>query len=143
MSKFVAGEILETLDWDFTAFGGRKGVVTEPTEERLGILLVRTASIIEDLAKERDNLSEDASPEQVATAIEKLSRNEIFPDMMAKMSEAYGEFCLNEPSAEELQALPYRIRMEFFKWLGSEVRPEIFGAATNVERPRLRSVARA
>lgn len=143
MPKFDAANVVEALDWDFTSFDGGKGTTPEPTEKILAEFLRGLASVTSDIAKERGDLPEDATPEQIIEQVEKLTTSDILADMFSKMSEVYGKLCQDSPSAEQIQKLPMRHRSAFFRYMADEVRPEVFGAVMTPTRGTLRAVGGA
>lgn len=138
---FDASKVVAPLDWDFTAFEGGKGVIPEPTDKQID-------TFFQDLIKMSKTLMEKAgienagevSPEELLLTMADMPEGTPGVGVMAmldEMAKIFAKLCQNKPSATQIKKLPMRIRMRFFVWLATELRPEDFGAAS---KPNLRVV---
>jgi hypothetical protein len=144
MPSFDAGEVLESLDWDFTRAGVKaKGVVPEPSDHLIGAFLDGLKKLYTDAkASGLDlDLPEGATPEQMMDALNQVTV-EKFEQFMAKTAELFADLCSGKPSKEQLLALPLRVRVKFYGWVQAEVvRPEAGTGAGNVVEISPRSAA--
>lgn len=112
---FNAGTAVSKLDWDFTQFvPDAKGTTPEPSAEQAEAFL----AAMRDLAVEADA---DATDEEKAAltdqeAAERLAS--LSSDKMRLLSEkligAVADVCSNNPTREQIAALPYRPQQAFF-----------------------------
>lgn len=111
---FDAGQLIEKLDYDFTAFGGTKGVIPEPSDK---VLLAFQDSMRKGLVEygvsDDVDLTDNAA---VMRVIAKLPSNQLaaFLDLQV---EALAQFCQGTPTLQELQTMPVRVRNAFAGWL--------------------------
>lgn len=150
MAKFDAGTAVETLDYDFTAFGGGEGTISEPTTGQVNGFfkdmkkMIKEVKALQKQAKglEAVDLEEDLTDEQVAETMGKMDEAEAGADQFQHRTiEALARLCgasweVNEadpedrtlvggsPSMEQLQTLPYRHLQAFSEWLMGEIRPK-------------------
>jgi hypothetical protein len=142
MPSFDAGDVLESLDWDFTRAGVKaKGVVPEPSDHAIGQFLDGLKELYTE-AKGMDlDLPGDATPEQMMDALSQVT-GEKFESFMAETARLFAELCSGKPSQEQLLALPLRVRVKFYGWVQAEVvRPEAETGAGNVVAMSPRSAA--
>lgn len=134
MAKFDAGNAVEAMEYDFTAFGGSKGVVPEPESKQVDQFF----RIARDLAREAkasqkekglDKIEEmtDAEAAEVLASVEVDDQSEEYEN---RLSEAVGALCTNSPPAAEIKRLPFRVRAAFMSWLIGQLRPEAPRPAT-------------
>jgi hypothetical protein len=128
MPTFDAGEVVESLDWDFTspkigvaALRKAKGTIPEPTDAAIGRFLDGLKKLYTESQKELTaELPEDATPDQMLDALSQLT-GESFVKFMADTAELFAELCSNKPDKEQLLLLPLRVRVKFFAWVQQEV----------------------
>src|SRR5450755_895865 len=138
MPGFDAGTVVEPLDWNFDAFGGGRGTVPEPSDERLSTFIrdVMKAQTSETTALAGlTDAGED--PEEMLAAIAELPED-VLPGVTKAMIAPYAALCDGSPTEEQLTKLPPRVRVAFFSWLAGELRPE---ASAGDSKPALRSVS--
>lgn len=144
MPSFDAGDVLESLDWDFTKAGVKaSGAIPEPTDHQIGQFLDGLKTLYTDAkASGLDlDLPDGATPEQMMDALNQVT-GEKFEQFMAKTAGLFASLCSGKPSTEQLLALPLRVRVKFFGWVQSEVvRPEAGTGAGNVVAMSPRSAA--
>lgn len=126
---FDASKYVDVLDYDFSAFGGSKGTVPEPSDK----VLVRfqesiRKGLIEFGVTDEIDVTDNAA---VMAIIAKLPPDQLssFLDMQV---DALAEFCQGMPTLTELQTMPVRVRNAFAGWLlGKFASPESLATATN------------
>lgn len=157
MAKFDAAVEVDALEFDFTAFGGPKGTIPEPTTDTINLYYARSKEALSNFKGVRElmgtNKLEDMTEEQVQEALVKLE--DIDPaelgDKMNKMSrqnvailcggkmnlppEGAPEgtdpvFTGGSPTYEELELLPPRVFAAFQAWLVGELAPKKGARAT-------------
>lgn len=154
MAKFDAGLAVEALEYDFSAYGGRKGTIPEPSTVKVNQFFDDMREFLKEARALAGNQDEDDGPE-----LEELSEEEVagaLDDMdekiasaagyQAKTVEAVAVLCGAErlsnpkweedndepeyvveggaPSLDDLNTLPYRVLAAFNKWLIQEITPK-------------------
>lgn len=148
MTKFVAGEVLEPMEWDFTDFvPGATGVVPEPTTGRLNgyrsmikrlahdVRELRGQSGFEDLDPE--SMDEDEALETLDSMDEQMAISEGFQqrtieavaylcgaDWTEPDDGSEPELVGGSPDLDTLQKLPYRVLQAFSRWVMGELTPK-------------------
>lgn len=144
MPAFDAGDVLESLDWDFTKAGVKaKGTIPEPTDHQIGQFLDGLKALYTDAkASGLDlDLAENATPEQMMDTLAQVT-GEKFEKFLAALAGLFAELCSDKPSKEQLLGLPLRVRVKFYGWVqGEVVRPEAETGAGNVVAMSPRSAA--
>ncbi len=127
---FNAGEVLEPLDYDFSAFGGPVGVIPEPSSGavkdyfRAMKNLAKEARKFKDIEAKLGNI-DDVSDEELAERMATIDEAEEGADELQRaQKEALAALCSNTPSFDELDRLPFRIFTAFNKWLVGEINPK-------------------
>lgn len=140
MPKFDAANIVESLDWDFSAFEGGTGTTPEPTEKLLAEFLRDVSNLHTDIAKERKDLElpENPSTDDLIEAVTRLKTSDILEDLFRRMTVLIANLCQQNPSAEQIEKLPMRHKAAFFRYMTENIRPEVFGVATTMN-PAIRS----
>lgn len=151
MAKFIAGEAVEDLEWDFTDFGQGEGVVPEPTTKRLNGYRTMIKRIAHDVREFRgqnagiegfdpDTMDEDEALETLDSMDEAMAQAEGFQQ---RSIEALAFLCGSDweaqegvvdgfeprllggsPTMEALEALPYRVLQAFGQWVMGELTPK-------------------
>jgi hypothetical protein len=127
MPMFDAGDVLESLDWDFTKAGVKaKGTVPEPSDAAIGRFLDGLKTLYAELqGVVATDLGPDATPDQMLEALSSVSGDN-FVKAMADTAGLFAELCGSKPSKEQLLALPLRVRAHFYGWVQAEVvNPEV------------------
>lgn len=120
MAGFDAATAVEPMDYDFSAYGGGKGIVPEPSTKEMqdfqrkfaGVMRKGQALEMDDEAamaltdKEFDKLQKDA---------EKIGN---------ELDELISGLCKGQPPQEEVAMLPFRVKTAFSKWLMEQFSPE-------------------
>lgn len=162
---FVAHEVVAPLAWDFTNYGGGKGVTPEPSTREierflrrsraLGDAVVRTARAAIDQESER---LEQLTPEQAKQEIQRWAGMDLDQalevlnresdedpntqkslDLVRKMAELIAETAHDCPDVDAIMALPGRIRWAFFGWFTKEMTdPELVAAGTKASLSLIR-----
>lgn len=103
MSGFVAGKAVDKLDWDFTAYCDKtaKGTIPEPS-----------SGTVEKFQKA---LVELGGTEKLAAIETEEDAAELNNQFMDSLIELMGP--VNAPSREEIDVLPWRVKMQFIGWI--------------------------
>lgn len=117
---FQADKVVDPLDFDFSAFGGPVGTIPEPTDQQIFQLQEDLSAGLVAVGVPADQLDD---MEAIAKATATLDR-ESQQTFLEAQTEALARLCGGEPTLEQIQALPFRIRAAFFGWLIGEFRPE-------------------
>lgn len=142
--KFDASTAPEALEYDFTPWGGVAGTIPEPTDAILQGYLkfyddLSDSDAEAQLRAEADALTArsegkvtidgdlpelpGAEPEKAEpTPVVKRTLQEIIlgdEDVARRAVDAVGELCQQSPSAEQIWALPTRIRNGFASWVSN------------------------
>lgn len=150
---FDASVAVPALEWDFRAYGAGEGTSPEPSDvmiERFRRKYLRMMTAIKEQVQltaaqlEQDD-SEVSIPRLLSIAESVKAMNEITGDdevaatINRQMCQITSEVLSGQPSPDQIQALPLRVRAAFFGWvIGQVLNPESYAAVT---RPSLRAVA--
>lgn len=134
MPGFDASTIVEPLDYDFTKFGGKKGVIPEPSEEKLVEFYSAMDGLLKSVAGDFVQLPPNPSATELVEALNQLTMNESYKPMLDGMTTLHAKLCADSPSEAELLMLPPRIRALFFQWIAQQLRPELGAADTQTLR---------
>jgi hypothetical protein len=144
---FDAGTVIEPLDWDFTEWNLGKGTIPEPSEERVIKFQKKLQAVMIRVAQEAQPPEEeaDADPDRDRSRdwlreLERAQASGIAEEIAHEIDLIYGRFCQDQPSAETIGKLPYRVKVAFFRWLQEELRPEA-SSAVGTLRPNLSLVS--
>jgi hypothetical protein len=130
MAGFDAGTVVDPLDWNFEAYGGRSGTIPEPAEKTVIIYQKKIqllASKIVEKARAQGERPADIDTNEFLERLAKSQGEEAIA-AAAELDKITGEFCKGHPTTEELAALPYRVKIAFFQWLQGELSPEALSA---------------
>ena len=122
MPTFDAGTV-DALNFDFTTWGvDAKGTIPEPSSEKVETFM----AIVRQLMPTKVETGEDGKDHivlDIEAIEEKFKDREDEAEQM--VNAAYADVCSNTPTAEQIGALPYRVKQGFYGWLyGSLVSPE-------------------
>jgi hypothetical protein len=129
---FNAAEVVAPLEWDFTKFDAGQGTVPEPSDKAIDTLFKDLAAVSRRII-EKAGLADIGSPdpEKVMQALADMPAEGFgITEMVNGFTKAFAKLCQNQPSAIQLNKLPLRIRMRFYMWLASELRPEAGGVGS-------------
>lgn len=130
MAKFDAGTAVESLEYDFTAYGGSEGVIPEPSSGtvkayfRAGKDLakeMRKFKGISDALGDVDNLSEEEITSRMAMIEE---AEEGVDELQERQRGMLVDLCGGAVTRDELDRLPFRVFQAFSKWLIGEISPK-------------------
>lgn len=139
MPKFDAGSVVDPLDYDFTTVRGypdrkAKGAIPEPTDEQIATFI----GAMRDAMKEAGSIAGEVSGEMdVANPTAFFNQLDLYdPDkflgVFRAMTAAYSQLCSGQPSVEQIEALPLRVRVRFFAWIQQEVVSPEAGAGAGI-----------
>lgn len=143
---FDAGTVVKPLEWTFVKITGDEadqGTIKEPTDKAINAHFKETARIMRELlAAVQLQDQKDVSQQQLLVALADLPEDtDLGLDKMDDMiTRAYSKLCSGSPSVAQLNKLPRRIRLHFYAWLMGELRPNSFGADTQIQPSNLRIV---
>jgi hypothetical protein len=131
MAGFNAADAVDPFDYNFAPYADAKGTIPEPTDAQVNRFYAGLASALkEGLGEDRVSGIDLADRAQLA----KL-QSELSADDMDKVSAAflnlYAAVCSDQPSREDLEALPYRLRAAFYGAVQGWLSPEASRPATN------------
>jgi hypothetical protein len=139
---FDAASVVEPLEYKFGKFvKGCDGVTPEPDDKIIAQFVDDLKKII-DKAKSQLPMEVDTDdPAAVMAAISSLESDN-FMEVAEDMAAVYAGLTQGQPSAEDMLALPPRVRNLYYAWLQHEVMsPEAVPAAgTRAGNPPLRAV---
>jgi hypothetical protein len=132
---FDASEVVEELGWDFSKFGQGKGITPEPSDRQLskfqkqfqallkvGVQMLKTVRPPQSPPSQSPPAEEVLLLDEAVRVLGDMSGEEPelerFHEMMAQIT---ADVCTNQPSKEQLLALPPRIRMAFYGWLNGQI----------------------
>lgn len=131
---FDAGQY-GTLRYDFKKFGGTQGIIPDPSDKMIEDFMRG----LRDAAKEfgAEDVDTDAmTPEQLQDLMDD-DENLKIEEAQRKIAELLGELTQGSPSAEQLLALPFRVRQGFMRWIqGKLMDPEASAVGTAPSRVR-------
>lgn len=144
---FTAGEMWDG-EWDFTRYGGTRGVVPMPTQERIDLFRRRGAEfdieaqrLLHEAKKAQAKLDVERRKAREKAALEGKDYIEPFSakklqkeheEAEAEERRLYGqmrdyvtEFCAGSPTREQLDVLPDHEFRRFAYYLGEQLNPEV------------------
>jgi hypothetical protein len=142
MPTFDAGSVVEPLEYKLAPYSKASGVITEPTDQQIGDFLDGLRDLFTE--SQESGLSADVDTDDPAAMVEALAsmNSAELVGMLRKLAELMSTLCSGKPTADELLALPLRVRVKFFGWVMSEVvNPEAEPAAGTPQPIQLRRAA--
>jgi hypothetical protein len=144
MPSFDAGTIVEPLEYDFTRYVPNcKGTVPEPSDDDIRIFFKGMKGLALEINEELGSKTEETGgtvPEgltgdnpDVSKLVQFLETfdDETVVNYTNRMAELIGELCHQQPAAEDILRLPYRVRNVFIGWVvGNMTNPETAAAGT-------------
>lgn len=129
MPAFNASAAIEPLEYDFAPYQPEvKGVIPEPSEEQVQTYfkaVTKAAEGVRHLRATADKVQQggeiDGDNPDVAALMEEMENFDM-AGMLRSITEAVADLCSGQPTADQIQALPFRVRQEFVKWVGSQFR---------------------
>lgn len=140
---FIAGDVTEPMDWDFTAFGTPedKGTIPEPDADTvdlfgrryLGLLQELQQSLIQDESAVPGETTDEAAHRIVAHASKPLmerieewsartmTNREDIVRVNAEMRRILADVCGGAPTLAQIELLPSRILRLFTAWLHEQL----------------------
>jgi len=152
---FNAGQSVAPLDWDFTDYNAGKGTSPEPTSQQINYYFRQSRNLVEALiriqtGKVAAEAAEELDPEQakqqlldwaarsledglalLQQELDQSSPPQETLELIEQMARLVAETTGNCPSADQIMALPHRVRMAYFGWFTQELTdPELVAAGT-------------
>lgn len=120
---------------------GCHGVVAEPTDDQIVKFLTDVKALVTRLHEKAEADVGSRDPADLVDAIEELDPS-VVGEFHHSLAGIFAELCSDEPSGEQILAVPMRIRVHFYSWLRQEVmNPEAAPGAGNAQVTTLRSAA--
>lgn len=130
---FDAG-VYGTLRYDFKKFGGVQGVIPDPSDEQIETFMRNMRDTAKEFGQDESVDPDSMSAEELQELMEDEAALQI-KEAQVKISGLVGDLCSSSPSADELLALPLRVRQGFMRWLqGKLLDPESEAADTTPSR---------
>jgi mRNA-degrading endonuclease YafQ of YafQ-DinJ toxin-antitoxin module len=120
MAGFDAATAVEPMDYDFTAFGGSKGIVPEPSTKDMKDFQRDFTKVMRK--GQQLEVSDDEALKMSEKDFDALQKK--VEAVGLELDELIGRLCKNSPSAEEVAKLPFRVKTAFSKWLMEQFAPE-------------------
>lgn len=124
MSTFKAESVVKPLRYSLKPFVDAEGVVPEPSYDAVQEFF----ELVQTAARKANIIQADAeinSAGDAAAAIEQISESIASGrEISAELDEGLVKLCAGSPTREQLEEMPYRVRMKFSAWLMKELRPE-------------------
>lgn len=130
MAKFNAAEAVESLEFDFTAYGGGSGVIPEPSSGTVKAYFRSMKALAKDMKKFKgiaDQLGdvEEMSEEEIADRMGMIEEAEEGVDeLQEKQRHMLADLCGNAITTDDLDRLPFRVFQAFNAWLLGEITPK-------------------
>lgn len=125
MAQFNAQGAVEALEYDFRPHVDAHGVIPEPSTGQIQAYFDGARDLAKGVQGLRSQATAaeagDLSEEQMAEIVEQIENLDI-AEYMDQIVHLVAALCSNEPSAEQIFALPFRIRQAFVKWVGAQFR---------------------
>lgn len=132
---FDASNAVAALDWDFTAFGAGQGTSPEPSDEmieRYKRKQMRLATaVVEQVALTQKQIEADDKEVQIVNTLplkEALSAiasldgdSELNTLAIRQLAQIVAEVLSDKPTADQILALPSRVRAAFFGWVAGQL----------------------
>jgi hypothetical protein len=151
MPAFDAGSVVDPLDWNFTgkrpdgtptpnwpkALASARGTIIEPSDKQIAQFLEGLKSVYKDAQQASIQAAgvDSGDPAAVLEALDSLGSEEVLR-ITSQLSQLYADLCSGEPSVEQLNMLPLRVRVHFFAWLRDEVVYPEAGPAAGIAQVR-------
>lgn len=153
---FIADKAVEPLDWDFSKYGAGSGTSPEPSTAMIerfnrkwrqlvqALIAMRNAAVTAETSEAEELTPEQAKEKLLAfqglnldDALQRLSQeldDEALPgieEVIGHMAQLIAEVTKDQPSVDQIMALPHRPRTAFFGWfVGEMTSPESEAADT-------------
>src|ERR1044072_7518102 len=123
MPKFDAGTAVEKLEYDFSHYKGPVGVTPQPSDHAFKKFSAKQSKIMIDADRIEKEMAE--AEKSGTLSEEKLDEFQRRGDELSeKMSKTVAELCQDQPSKDDVDKLPYRVKMAYMKHLMSQFAPE-------------------
>lgn len=133
MAKFNAGTAVESMEYDFTDYGGGSGVIPEPTDDILDAFYAQVAEVMGQVQETIGGLQnlDTTDPEAVQAALTQVEGSSIMSQVSSALTDVIAGLTQGRPSAEEIGRLPFRVKQAFMGWLVTQFSPEAATPGTN------------
>lgn len=117
---FKASRAASELEYDFEPFlPGVKGVTPEPSSDQVLEMQARLRELF---------LTNDPDPLALTKKLSELSLED-FKDRDHQLAEIYADVCSQQPSTEEIMALPHRVQVAYIGYLSGELNTPTAGSS--------------
>lgn len=127
MSTFNLTDEVGALDYNFEPYAG-KGTIPEPSTMQIQAFRQALGEMLGEVDEDSSNKVDDVA---LAKRLAEYLKSDT-TEADEKSLHIVADVCSNQPSFDDLQALPYRARQAFFGWVvGMLLVPEGARPATN------------
>lgn len=131
MTSFKASDALEPLEYDFKPYADAKGTVPEPTDDQVARFYADQARNLESaLGEERLADVDMEDPVAVGRLLQSLNADD-YGAMYDQLLDTHAAVCSDQPTREEVAALPFRLRRAWYGMVQGWLRPESSRPATD------------
>lgn len=131
MAKFKASDALEPFEWDFRPHTDATGTIPEPTDDQVAEFYSALNHQFKlAFSEERLEGIDTQDPYDVAKLLMSLDADEN-RTLYDAMLDVHAAVCSDQPSREQIEALPFRLRRAFYGAVQGWLRPEASAPATN------------
>ena len=143
MGKFNAATAVERMEYDFTEYGGKAGMIPEPSTGAISAFFAEVKAVMKDTKAARELLARkddtDLTEEETTRLLDQVDDvTDLTERMQVRLREAVALLCGatvegegdearvvgGSPSVEELSALPFRVQQAFNTWIMGEIQPK-------------------
>lgn len=131
MTKFDAANAVEPLEFDFKPYADVAGTVSEPTDDQVAEFYGTLGRQLENaLGEERMKDVDVTDPTDVGRVFMSLT-TEDHRTMYEQLLDLHAGVCGDQPSREDVAALPFRLRRAWYGMVQGWLRPEASTPATD------------
>lgn len=131
MPSFQAAGAVEPLEYDFTQYvPDAKGVIPEPTTGQIQDYFNSAREMAKevqgiraqaDRVQAADGDADAFSEEEIAEIVDQMENLDI-GEYTGKVVTMVAALCSDQPNADQINALPFRVRQAFVKWVSAQFR---------------------
>lgn len=132
MAKFNAVTAVESLEYDFEPYQpGVTGVIPEPSSEQIETYFEKARTVAKEVMALKSKMEkvqgqggtdvEEMSEQEIAEIVTDLESIDVH-EIQRQMVDLISDLCSQTPTSEQINALPFRVRQEFMKWVGLQFR---------------------
>lgn len=129
MPKFDAGTAVEPLEYDFSAYNGPVGVTPEPSDLAFKKFSAKQTKVMVEADKLEREMTEAEKEGRLdeQTMEDFTRRSDALGDRISKL---IADLCQDQPSKEDVDKLPYRVKTAYTQHLMAQFSPEAVTSGT-------------